>query len=525
MYKIPENLGSVEDLIKRFAAAKEVRGRWDSLLRDCYKFAAPKRDTLSGQAVGQKREPDIVDSTAELGVQRFASRLQAMLVPPWREWIKLVPGSDIPEENQDEAQAYLDTVSEKLFDHLNHSNFASQAHEAFTDLAISTGALTIERSDSDSSLLAFNAVPLSELVPEEGPRGTVDTVWREHEVSVRNIERLWPDADLSAHCKQLLTDKPDTKVAIIEGTVYDPKTEKYYQCCIEKAHSHVVYAQNFNVSPWVVFRESVRPGEVLGRGRVMTVLSDIKMLNQQKMWQIKNIGLQTAGVYTAADDGVINPWTVRIEPGAIIPVGSNESSNPTLRPLPMPGNPQLEQHSIDELRKGINRALFAEPFGDVDAPVRTATEMSLRNQELMQDSGAAFSRLQTEFIEKIIKRSVDILIEEGEIQPVKIDGRAVTIKHTSPLAKVQDQDELAALRTLLESGAAFGNELMAGSIVMEEVLPWIAKKLGVDNELIRTKEQREAYKQAMMQQVKQQQMMEEHRMEQEVAQAEQPSVQ
>ena len=143
----------------------------------------------------------------------------------------------------------------------------------------------------------------------------------------------------------------------------------------------------------------------------------------------------------------------------------------------------------------------------------------------LQDSGAAFSRLQTEFIEKIIKRSVDILIEEGEIQPVKIDGRAVTIKHTSPLAKVQDQDELAALRTLLESGAAFGPELLAGSVVMEEVLPWIAKKLGVDNDLIRTQQEREAYKQAMAQQVQQQQMMDQHRMQQEVAQAEQPVVQ
>jgi hypothetical protein len=257
----------------------------------------------------------------------------------------------------------------------------------------------------------------------------------------------------------------------------------------------------------------------------MTVLADIKMLNQQKMWQIKNIGLQTAGVYTAADDGVINPWTVSITPGAIIAVGSNSNDNPTLRPLPMPGNPQLEQHSIDELRKGINRALFAEPFGDVDAPVRTATEMSLRNQELMQDSGAAFSRLQTEFIEKIIKRSVDILIEEGEIQPVKIDGRAVTIKHTSPLAKVQDQDELAALRTLLEYGAVMGEGALMHSLVMEDTLPWIAKKLGVDNALVRSKAEREQIKQQAQVQAQQQQMMEEHRMEQEVAQAEQPSVQ
>jgi len=522
MYKIPENIGSIEDVIKRFDAAKEVRGRWDSLLRDCYKFAAPKRDTLSGHAVGAKRSPDIVDSTAELGVQRYASRLQSMLVPPWREWIKLVPGSAVSDEFKDEVQTQLDDIADILFDHLNHSNFASQAHEAFTDLAISTGAMTIERSDSDSSLLAFNAVPLDELVPEEGPRGTIETVWRQHEVSVRNIERLWEDADLSNHCKQLLTDKPDTKVQVIEGTIYDAEKQMYYQCVIEKEHKHVVFAQNFTVSPWVVFRESVRPGEVLGRGRVMTVLSDIKMLNQQKTWQIKNIGLQTAGVYTAADDGVINPWTIRIEPGAILPVGSNSNDNPTIRPLPMPGNPQLEQHSIDELRRGINRVLFAEPFGDTDAPVRTATEMSMRNAELMQESGAAFSRLQTEFIEKIIKRSINILTDEGVIQPIQVDGKMVTIKHTSPLAMAQDQEDLNAVRTLMETGAAFGPELMAAGLRMEELLPWVAKKLGVDTELVRTEQEREQIKMAAAQKAQQEMALEQKMMGEEM---ERPSVQ
>jgi hypothetical protein len=489
-YSVPPKLGTVDDLTKRFEAAKSVRARWDTVLMDCYKYAAPKRDTLSGQGKGQRRDPEIVDSTAELGVEQFATRLQAMLVPPWMQWVKLVPGSDIPDQLKGRAQDYLDQVSKKLFDHLNHSNFASQAHEAFTDLAVSTGAITLERSDGPTSLLGFNAVPLAELVPEEGPRGTLETIWRQHEVVARNIKRLWPDADLSEKCKSLLADKPDTRVQIVEGTIYEPEAGLYYQCCMEKEAKHLIYMREYKVSPWIVFRESVRPGEVLGRGRVMSVLADIKMLNAVQKWGIKSLALQTAGVYTAADDGVINPFSVKIEPGSIIAVGSNDSQNPTLRPLPMAGNPQLQQYGVEELKKSINRVLFAEPFGDMDAPVRTATEISMRNQEMMQQSGSAFARLQTEFIEKIVRRSIDILMEEGEIQPLEINGKLVTIKHTSPLAKVQDQEDLTSVRVLLEAAMAFGNhELMAATLKMENLLPWMATKLGVDSALVRSEEE------------------------------------
>jgi hypothetical protein len=222
----------------------------------------------------------------------------------------------------------------------------------------------------------------------------------------------------------------------------------------------------------------------------MSVLADIKMLNAVQKWGIKSLALQTAGVYTAADDGVINPFSVKIEPGSIIAVGSNSSENPTLRPLPMAGNPQLQQYGVEELKKSINRVLFAEPFGDMDAPVRTATEISMRNQEMMQQSGSAFARLQTEFIEKIVRRSIDILMEEGEIQPLEINGKLVTIKHTSPLAKVQDQEDLTSVRVLLEAAMAFGNhELMAATLKMENLLPWMATKLGVDSALVRSEEE------------------------------------
>ncbi len=52
-------------------------------------------------------------------------------------------------------------------------------------------------------------------------------------------------------------------------------------------------------------------GEIYGRGPVITALPDIKTLNKVKELVLKNASLAIAGVYTAADDGVLNPNTIR----------------------------------------------------------------------------------------------------------------------------------------------------------------------------------------------------------------------
>ena len=46
---------------------------------------------------------------------------------------------------------------------------------------------------------------------------------------------------------------------------------------------------------------------------------DIKTLNKTLELLLKNASLAISGIYTAADDGVLNPNNIRITPGAIIP--------------------------------------------------------------------------------------------------------------------------------------------------------------------------------------------------------------
>ena len=503
-YSVPRDLGSPEDLIKRFDTAKKARQSWLTHLRECYKYALPQRDTLTAYTGGQKKNADIYDSTAVVGVQKFASRLQATLVPPWRHWSSLVPGSEIPEDQHPELQKTLDIVTKVIFDHINHSNFTTQAHEAFLDLSVSTGVMSCEMSEGAQSSLEFHAAPLAEIFPEAGPWGTIETVWREHKVPARHVDRLWPGADMSEKLKKRASDKPEDKVLLIEGTVYNPKTLTWYQCVIERNEKHIIFTQEYDVSPWIVFREYVVPGETLGRGRVMQVLPDVKTCNKVVEYTLKNAALSIAGVYTAADDGVINPYSIRLTPGAIMPVGSNDARNPTLRPLERSGDVQMSALLLDDLRKRINKALYAEPFGELDQPVKSATEMALRNQELVQDSGSSFGRLQTEFIEKVIKRAVSVLKRAGKIPDITVDGRQVTIKHTSPLARAQDQDEMAALGQYLQTIGALGPEILGLGTKLEELPQWVGTKLGIEADLLRTKAEREDVAEQAIQQMQQQ---------------------
>ena len=501
-FKIPPHLGNVKQLIKRFETAKERKDPWISHLRECYEYALPQRDTFNTYQKGAKKNVHIFDSTAVTGLGEYASRLQSTLIPPWRQFSILVPGSEVPEDNREEIQKGLDKVNEVLFDNFNHSNFSTQAHEAFLDLGVSTGCITLEEATSGPSLFHFNAVPLAEIFPEEGPNGTIETQWRHHtDVLIRNVERMFPDVELSTNTKKKLASNKEARINLIEGNVFDPKNDSYYHCVIEEKEKHLAFVQTFEeASAWITFREMVVPGEVLGRGRIMSILPDIKTANKMVELVLRNASLAVSGVYTATSDPVINPYTMQLAPGTMIPVDSNDSSNPTLRPLDRAGDFNVSQLVLEDLQNRIRKTLFAEPLGSIEEiKGSSATEMTLRNQELVMNSGAAFSRLQTEFIEKIIKRAVHILKKNGKIPDLKVDGKEVTIKHTSPLARAQDQEDLMAMQQWIEMGSSVGPEAFALSAKVEDIPGWIGKKLGVEQDLMRTEGEKKEIQQTAAQ--------------------------
>ena len=483
-------MGAGESLLKRFNAANSRKSLWVDTLQQAYQYALPQREEFyQNLREGQKKNEEVYDSTAINGLQTWASRMQATIMPPWRKWAKLAPGQEIPEEDKDTVKEGLEKATDVLFNAFNHSPLATQAHEAMLEAGVSTGALLFQEGDAEQPF-DIVAVPVSQLVPEEGPDGTIETVFREWDVPARLIERKWPDAKIPASVANTIKSKPDTKIKIIEGTIFNNKTKKYDYKVMVKKGQEIIVEREEDVSPWIVFRTAVMPGEILGRGPILQALPDILTANKVVEFTLRRAAIDIGGIYTHVSDGAVNPYTIQLVPNSLIPVSSNNNENPTLRRLDTGGGIDVSQIVLSDLRANINDALLSNQLGPVEGPTKSATEISIRQQDLVQTAGATFGRLQTELLEKLVKRGVYILQRLGKITPFNVDGKEVTLRYESPLARAQDAEEIQNIARWMEIGGAVGPEVFMGTVKVEDIPKEVGELLGVPQSLIRTEEER-----------------------------------
>lgn len=501
-------VGTAEELLKRFDRACSRREDWVSHWSDCYRFALPQREVFYDHTKGQRKNLHIYDSTAISAVTEFAARIQANLTPPWRNWSRLAPGPLLPEEYREDKQVaeILDTATETLFGYLHHSNFDLQAHEAFTDLSIGTCCLQFEEGPLGEDLFQFTSIPLVELVLEEGPFGSVQTTWRKRKLPVRVIRQEWPDADLPAHLERKMTDKPDEPVELVVGTIFEEKSHEYWLVVIEKEAKHLIYTENMGYSnPMIVARWMVVSGEIYGRGPVMNALPDIKTLNKVIELALAKAAMDAFPPLLAMQGGGLNPYTLRLAPNTVIPVQSTDARNPSLAPLQTSGNFDLAMFILDDMRARVKQMLHNDLRAPVhEGPVKSATEVAIADRDFIQQIGASFGRLQRELVEPIIQRAVDILIRNGKIDlgqiADRVDGEILTLKHTSPLARAQDTEELLAFQQYQEALATIPVPGFAALVQNLHQLPgYLAAKTGFPEKLLKASDQIESELEAMKQ--------------------------
>ena len=478
-------MATAENLLKRINKAKEKKLKRESELQEAYKYVLPMRDTIRRKDTIVERGV-IYDSTAKNAIEKYATKLQNLLTPAWEEWLKLQPGSEVPEEESGRIQDILDKVAKIAFGHIHHSNFYTAEHESFLDLGISTGGLIVEENTraNEPSLINCRSIPLAEIIPENSSRGTIDTVWREFKPKVSEITQIWRDAVVPETLQQKAEANEDYEVDVFEGVVFNENTSDYTMYVIEKSTKTIMYEEQMDTSPFIIFRESVRPGDVLGFGRTLRILEDIKTLNKMAENALRADGIQSMPIFTAVDDGAFNPYNVVLQPGSIIPVSSNDTANPSLRPLDVSAGYSLSENRMEQLRVVINETFLANPYGSIQqTPVRSATEIAAREADLFQSTAAAFGRLQTEFLEKFMKRVIYILKSNGKIPDLKVDGKEVTVKFTSPFAKMQGSEKVKNTLQWLSYIQPLGQEIVGLTLNVDKIPSNLAKNMGIDKEL------------------------------------------
>ena len=485
---------SAEDVLKRHDKALTKKEDFRSLYEECYEFALPQRNLYDGyyegKVGGQKKMNRVFDSTAINSTQRFANRMQSGIFPPQRKWCRLEPGPDIPEDRKEEAQAALDIYSDKLFASLKQSNFDIAIGEFLLDLSVGTAVMMVQPGD-DINPLNFIPVPQFLVSFEEGANGQVDNVYRRMRLKGESIMRQWPDANIPDDLQKKIEQKPTDDLEFIEATILDQKRGDFcYHVIHKESKTELVYRRMVE-SPWIVSRYAKVAGEIYGRGPLITALPDIKTLNKTLELLLKNASLAIAGVYTAADDGVLNPNTVKIIPGAIIPVARNGGpQGESLKPLPRAGDFNVSQIIMNDLRMSIKRILLDESLPPDNMSARSATEVVERMKELSQNLGSAFGRLINETMIPLVTKILRVMDERGLIDlPLKVNGLEIKVSAVAPLAMAQSMEDVQNVLQFAQIVQGAGPQAQM-TLKTDAMMDFIAEKLGIPQKIRNTQEER-----------------------------------
>ena len=475
-------------VIDRYQRAKERRTNWESHWQECYDFALPYRDSaVRPTRSGEKKGDKLFDGTAPDAVDQLAASLMSQLTPPWTTWFGFAAGPDASFVERRELEAELERTTTVLRSHFDHSNIAVEMHQCYLDLVTAgTASLMFEEAaPGEPSAFRFTAVPLTQVVLEEGPSGRLDTTFRRSELTAAQLTARFPTARLSDTLLHWSQQNSESGISIVEAVIPDGAGYSYVAVTepgpVTVDEPIVLAEGRFASSPFINFRWLKAPGEVYGRSPVMKALPDIKTANKVVELVLKNASIAVTGMWQADDDGVINPATIKLTPGTIIPKAVGSAG---LTPLEAPGRFDVSELVLEQLRGRIRKALFVDQLGQINGPRMTATEVLERSAEMARVLGATYGRLQSELLTPVITRARAILARRGEIPDLAVDDRIVELKYKTPLARYQAQQDVQNTMLWLDSVKTLGPEAML-AVDQAGAARWLGRALGVPGELIR----------------------------------------
>lgn len=508
-------------LIRRFGAMEAERKVFDSHFMEIAERVLPRADNFISQRVkGDKHTERQFDSTAALALDRFSAAMESMLTPRTQKWHHLRTG-DQDLDNNPLVKRWLDEVTEILFQvrYNPKANFASQASEVYLSLgAFGTGAMFIDEALGQG--IRYKAIPLPEIYIQENYQGVIDTVFRKYVLSARAAFQKWGD-QCSEQVIEDAKESPEAEYTFLhivmpnEDIQYGRKDYKgmaFSSCDLDLSAGLIVSEGGYRTFPYAVGRYVTSQREVYGRSPAMTVLPDIKMLNEMSKTVIRAAHKIVDPPLLLQEDGALTAFDMR--PNALNYGGVNEQGQQVVHPLQTGGRVDIGMEMMDQRRKTINEAFLVTLFQIlVDSPAMTATEAMLRAQEKGALLAPTMGRQQSEFLGPLIEREIDILFKAGVIpKPPKelaMVNNYIEVEYVGPLNRAQKAEQGVAILRTIEGVAPLAQ--IDPSIMEIFDAEGIARELadinGMPAKVLRTKEEMAQIKANKNQEMQAQQLL------------------
>lgn len=293
--------------------------------------------------------------------------------------------------------------------------------------AYGISGIYVEEVDHDNNVpVRYKAWNIKTMWVDEGPDGTIDTIFSEIKLTIRNAVKIYGLDNLPEKAKKEYDNgNLEEKITILH--VIEPRLERNKDKAgvkdmpiasihIDPVSKKIIKESGLEEMTIFVGRFSKVPGEVYGRSAAMIAMPDILELNAVK----EAIGIATEkqldpplAVY---DDGSLGGGNVDTSAGAIsvFSVTGRINAGKPIEPLYTVGELQSSYNYIETLKETINNTFYLDRLLDFNNEQRmTLGEAQLRNALRGQSLGAFYARQENEVITPMINRTFNILLKRG----------------------------------------------------------------------------------------------------------------
>jgi len=511
-----------EEILRRLERMQTDRSVFEDHWREIAERVLPRSNWFQvSRSAGAKNSDKVFDATAGLALERFAAAMESMLTPRTQRWHRL-RASDPSLAQSVDVQQWLDEVTGLLFDvrYAPRANFASQVNECYMSLgAFGTGGVFVD--DALGRGVRYRAIHLSELFIAENHQGMIDTVYRKFQMTARQAAQKWPASKLPTEITTAAEKFPDRDFEFVHAV--QPNSDKkpgrrdyrgmnFYSCYISLTGHQILSEGGYRTMPYAIGRYVVGPKEIYGRSPAMTVLADVKMLNEMSKTVIRAAHKIVDPPLLLQEDGALQAFDLR--PGALNYGGVSDAGHQVVLPLQTNARVDIGLEMMEQRRRVINDAFLVTLFQIlVEKPYMTATEAMLRAQEKGALLAPSMGRQQSEFLGPLIEREIDILSMADALPPMPDElrnaGGMVDVEYVSPLNRAQRADEGMAILRTIESVAPLA-QIDPGVLDVfnpEAIVRELAEINGVPMKVLRSREEIQLMKEQKNQAAQAQQLL------------------
>jgi hypothetical protein len=425
------------------------------------------------------------------------------LLPPQTTFFKLQVrddkiGEELPPEIRSELDLSFSKMERMIMDYIAASSDRVVIHQALKHLIVGGNALLFMGKDG------LKNYPLNRFVVNRDGNGNVVEIVTKEIINKKVLGIELPEPDPKSVVDETKSSG-NNDVEVYTHVRLEEKSGRWiwHQEVDDKVLPNSRSTAPKKASPWLVLRFNTVDGEDYGRGRVEEFLGDLKSLEGLSQALVEGASAAAKVIFLVSPSSTTKPATIaQAGNGAIV---QGRAEDVQVVQVGKTADFSTAANMAQAIEKRLLEAFLVMNIRNAERV--TAEEVRLTQLELEQQLGGLFSLLTIEFLVPYLNRTLLVLQRNKEIPNIPKDlVRPQIVAGVNALGRGQDRESLTAfIGTIAQT---LGPEALMQYINPTEAIKRLAAAQGIDVlNLVKTEQQMQQEKQALMQQQTQQSLV------------------